>query len=695
MNFKISRLHHLSFLAGTCSLVLHLVPSMKAQPFDAAWISAASGSWTEVFRWNTFGFLPFPNNDAADEFNVLIALDASPTIQLDTNVNIVNLELAAGFIQGSKTITTEDRFLWRGGGLIGGHGQLIAPQKVTMTSGTKTLRSFNVVNTQEAEWLSGDVRSGTNGIFHNEENAVFKTTFDGRWLSDGSRPHGQFRNLGTFYKQESTGTTLIGAEYFNGGKTFLHAGNMKFEGPMVNESLIEANEDTVLEFSHAFESTQDSSILSQNEVQFSSPLYTAKIQGNYSVKNNTILSGKEAVFHPEADLIDIGHTLSIRKGKAYFNSEETVAPQDLILTEKGQILGNDLITVQNHFVWANGASIGGEGTFFNVRLTEMPLIDITNEPRILGNRSFVNFGKLFWTGGDLVMFEKAAIINQVTGTLSIQDNVRSTAFTPNAYPQILNEGLLEITETANNVHLEWDIQSKGRIHLPQGKITIKGGLQMNGGRLTSDDAVLTTPNFVVQKGVINGSLTVKGNMQSFGRLDLQAPDAKLFVSDVLELDPRNELHITITEPETGKLQPKIHSEDITVAQGTLVVHFEENWQPRHGDRIPVLKSNLLVGEFRNVFPLRINESFSVYPTYTSNEMSLLVFEDGSKDIPELNIFDAGEEILLTWPRAFSEHRLQFKSSFADEEWTTYPRTFVNFTTFSKDEPFMLFRLVEP
>jgi hypothetical protein len=695
MNDKKSSLTIFSFLAGVCSLVLLSAPGLKAQPFDAAWISAASGSWTDIFRWNTFGFLPFPNNDEEEEFNVLIALDASPTIHLNTNVNIVNLELAAGFIQGNKTLTAEDRFLWRGGGLIGGNGQLIAPEKITMKSGTKSLRGFNVVNQQEAEWLSGDVRSGTNGIFHNEENAVFKTSFDGRWLSDESRPHGQFRNLGTFYKQESTGTTLIGSGYFNGGQTYVHTGNMRFEGPVINESLIEASEATVLEFSHAFESTQNSSILSQNDVHFSSPLYTAKIRGNYAVKNNTNLSGKEAVFNPETDLVDIGRTLSIRKGKAYFLSEETVAPQDLILTEKAQILGNDLITVQNHFIWGNGSAIGGEGTFINVRLTDMPLIDNTDQPRILGNRSFVNFGKLFWTGGDLTMFEQAAIINQVTGTFSIQSNVRSTSFTPKAYPQVLNEGLLEFTDAANNVHLEWNLESKGRINLPQGTINIAGGLEMTGGRLTSDDSILTTPNFLIQKGVIHGPLTVKGNMQCFGRLDLQTPETELLVSDVLELDPSNELHITITPSEAGKAQPKIHSEDLLVAQGSLVVHFDENWQPRNGEIIPVMESKLLVGKFSNVFPLRINESFSVYPIYTINEMSLLIFADGNKDVPELSIFDIGDTILLTWPRAFSGHRLQFKTSFADEQWTDYGRIFANFTTFTKDEAIMLFRLIEP
>ncbi|HAW02116.1 MAG TPA: hypothetical protein DCX10_10330, partial [Verrucomicrobiales bacterium] len=396
-------------------------------------------------------------------------------------------------------LTAEDQFLWRGGGFTGGNGQLIAPQKVTMTSGNKTLRGFNIINAREAEWLSGDVRSGAEGIFHNLENAVFRTDFDGTWLSDDSRPQGQFRNLGTFYKQESTGSTLIACEYFNAGKSYLLTGSLKFAGPVVNESLFEASEDTILEFAHAFESTHNASITSLNDVHFSSPSFPAEIRGIYSVKNSTTLSGKETIFHPETDLIDIGQTLLIRRGKVHFNAEEKVTPQDLLLTEKGQILGSDPIEVRNYFLWGNGTSIGGEGTFHNIRMTEMARVDKTSEPRVFGNRSFVNSGQLIWSAGDLIAFENASIINDIDAVFSIQGNVRSTAFMPKAYPQILNDGLLEITDMADNVDLEWRIQSNGRIKLSAGRVAVRGGLKLTSGQLVSDGSTLMTPNLEVQE----------------------------------------------------------------------------------------------------------------------------------------------------------------------------------------------------
>ncbi|MDA7662178.1 hypothetical protein N8609_02310 [Verrucomicrobia bacterium] len=684
-----------SLIAVICYLFSLPIPDLRAQPFDAAWISAASGAWTDVNRWNTFGFLPFPNNDSQDEFNVSIALDASPTIQLSIDIEVVNLELAAGFVQGNATLTAEDQFLWRGGGFTGGNGQLIAPQKVTMTSGSKTLRGFNIINAREAEWLSGDVRSGTGGMFNNLENAVFRTDFDGSWLSDDSRPHGQFRNLGTFYKQESTGTTLIGCEFFNAGQTYLLSGNLKFEGPASNESLIAASEDTLLEFAHAFKSTQNASITSLNEVHFSSPLHPAEIRGKYSVKQNTILSGKESVFHPETDLVDIGQTLSVQKGKVYFNSEESVTPQNLLLTEKGQILGKDPIIVQDYFLWANGTSIGGEGMLHNLRRTEMARVDQTSEPRVLGNRLFVNSGELLWSAGDLITFEKAVIVNKIDSIFTIQGNVRSTAFMPKAYPQILNDGLLEITDAGDNVILDWNVESSGTVKFPKGRVTIRGGLKLNDGQLLSDSSTLNTPSLKVHKAVLDGQLSINGNLQSFGRLDLRSSYTSLYVSDTVELGPSNQLHVAIPHSQEGTTKPSIHAGNILVAQGDLVVHFHEDWKPQHGETIPILESSLLLGEFRNVFPLRVNESYSAYPVYNSNQMSLLIFEDGSEERPQLNIFDVGDEIFLTWPRALSEHRIQFKSRFEDEEWTTYRRTFVNFATFSKEEPLMLFRLIAP
>lgn len=325
----------------------------------------------------------------------------------------------------------------------------------------------------------------------------------------------------------------------------------------------------------------------------------------------------------------------------------------------------------------------------------MARVDQTGEPRVLGNRLFVNSGEIIWSAGDLITFEKAVIVNKIDSIFTIEGNVRSTAFMPKAYPQILNDGLLEITDAGDSVILDWNVESSGTIKLPKGRVTIRGGLKLNDGQLLSDNSTLNTPNLKVHKGVFKGHLSINGNLQSFERLDLLSSDTSLYVSDTVELAPSNQLHVAVSHSEEGTTKPSICAENVLVAQGDLVVHFHEDWKPQHGETIPILQSKLLLGEFRNVFPLRVNESYSVYPVYDSNQMSLLIFEDGNKELPQLNIFDVGDEIFLTWPRALSEHRIQFKSRFEDEEWTTYRRTFVNFATFSKEESLMVFRLIAP
>ena len=100
--------------------------------------------------------------------------------------------------------------------------------------------------------------------------------------------------------------TLMGAAYYNAGQTFIQTGNLEFAGPTTNAGLIEAEENTAIEFSHTFKSTVDSSILSLNEVSFSSPLYTALVKGDYSVQNATHISGKETVFHSDTNMEKIG-----------------------------------------------------------------------------------------------------------------------------------------------------------------------------------------------------------------------------------------------------------------------------------------------------------------------------------------------------------------------------------------------------
>jgi len=694
MNKYTRRLSHVLALFGTLTAATHL-PAIQAQTVDAAWISAASGRWTEVFRWNTFGFLPYPDNDAVDTYNVLISLDAAPTINLDTEINILNLDLRSGFITGGNTLTSELSFNWRGGGFRGGGGNMISPLTIRMNGGTKWLRGFNVFNPIETLWTDGDVISGADGVFHNQPDALFTTQFNGTWQSDQTQPLPLFNNQGTFIKEASDGRTLMEAAYSNTGQTLLETGHLEFSGPTTNDGRVHAKADTTLEFSGAFNSSETSTLLSENELLFSAPSHRADIRGTFTSQWNTRFSGREIILHPEADVESIGDTVFINRSKVHFNSDETINPRELILMDKGQILGSDVITVRERFFWSNGTQLGGEGTFFNVNLTEMPLIETTRDPRVLGNRAFVNFGRLFWTGGNLQLSEGSAVVNQIIGKFSIQGNV--AALTPNGVPmpEFLNQGLLEVKSPADQVRLDFNVLNQGRIELSKTHVRFSGKLEMDRGRLQTEDTILIVPELRIRRGSQHGKMTVNGNVYLDGTLEMETFDQGWQINGILEMDRASELTVSVTQEMIEQGRSGIHVGEIGVLNGVLIMHFDEDWVPENGQRIPLITGELLLGKFSNVFPFRLNDSVTLIPIYTLNEFSLMAFHDGASEKPELSLFDLGEDLLVTWPRQHHNYRLQYKQGLGNEAWTFHRRTFVNYAIFPKENAVMFFRLVAP
>ena len=81
-----------------------------------------------------------------------------------------------------------------------------------------------------------------------------------------------------------------------------------------------------------------------------------------------------------------------------------------------------------------------------------------------------------------------------------------------------------------------------------------------------------------QEAAFDGKLSIEGNMQSFGRLDLLSLDTSLYVSDTVELAPSNQLHVAVPHSEEGTTKPSISAGNTLIAQGDLVVHFHEDWK---------------------------------------------------------------------------------------------------------------------
>lgn len=689
--------HFIRVLAPTAFIYLlcSFITLQRAQaqaPVEAAWISAASGNWTDVFRWNTFGFLPFPNNDEMDTFNVLIALDASPQIMLDTNITIENFHLASSFIAGNNTLTVQEGFLWRGGGFSGGNGTLHSLKPIEMSGGQKFLRGFHVYSFTETSWISGNVDSRLGGVFHNQQDSTFTVLFDGDWEAESGQPPAEFINLGQFIKKQSSGMTLMGPDFSNTGSVLLESGTLKFTGKKNNLGSIEASTNTQLEFSGGYTSVPESSIVSQGSVRFNAVQDVVDIRGLFDVSNETDFAAKETFLYPDAQLKSVGDTVYIRIGTTHFDSLETLGVKELYLVERGQLLGSDPISVQNRFVWSNGTTLSGNSPFYNVTLAEWIKLDNSELPRILGGRPFVNFGKVMWSGGDMLMSADANIVNQNGAEFTIQENIIAGALADEEKATFLNQGHLKVDPNAASVIMDLHLENKGTVHFPNGKMVIGGSIEVDGGVLISDNTSISTPILTLQNGTFTGPGILQGHLNIGRQSAIRSPEAGLQVRGNLECAPDVALTLSVSEEQIHLQIPPIDITGTASLDGSVLIEFQGDWIPQTGRRIPLLRSKSIAGKFRNIFPLRLNATMSLMPVYEEDMIWLMPFYDGG-NTPLLNVFLLKEEVLLTWPRHLSNYRVQSRQSFIDGDWMTLKKTLVNYMKLPIEDAGMVFRLI--
>ncbi len=672
---------------------LTLIDRARAQtPVEAAWISAAPGNWTDVFRWNTFGFLPYPNNDDSDTYNVLIALDASPLITLDTDITIGNLHLASSFITGSKTLTVQNGFTWRGGGFSNGNGTLNSLKPIEMSGGKKFLKGFHVYSLDETSWVAGNVESQSGGVFHNQANSTFTTTFDGTWEAVQGPVPAEFINLGFFEKNTAIGTTHIAPDFTNAGNVSIETGTMKWSGWHQNTGGIEASKNTHLEFSGGYWSSPESSIVSDGTVSFTSNEDIVQLKGLFNVSQETTFAAKQTHLLPEIQLESAGKTVYIRKGDTHFDTQKTVGFEELFLLDRGQLLGSDPVSVQNKFLWASGTTLSGESPLFNVSLAEWVKLDDSGLPRILGGRPFVNFGKVFWSGGDMLVSPEAAIVNQNGAEFTIQENIIIGALSDEGKAQFINQGSLKVAPSVSVVSMDMHLINKGVVQFPNGRMIIGGPLDVDGGTLSVDNTTISTPNLSLVDSHYSGASTIRGNVSIGGQTSIHAPGTGLQIQGNIEFARDTALIISLTEQKDGTQLPPIKINGSASLDGAVLIEFHEEWLPESGRRIPVLESGSIQGRFRNIFPLRLNDTMSIVPVYEDHMIWLMPFHDGG-DTPFLNVFLLNQEVMLTWPRHLTNYRVQAKQSLIDDEWTTLKRTLVNYMKLPIEEAGMIFRLI--
>jgi len=457
-----------------------IMEKLQAQSFNAAWISATSGQWTEVFRWNTFGFLPYPDNDQTDTYNVLIAMGASPTITLNTDVTLSSLDLASGYIQGSNHLSALESFIWRGGGLIGGQGTLTAHKQLRLEGAKKFFRNFQVTNEQEAVWSSGDMIAGADARWLNQSKALFKITHDGRWLLETNQTYSAILNKGTIRKEASAGTLLMQALLDNSGTIELESGTWQLDGPVQNKGSILGANDTTLHISKTYLDQPLAVIATEGHLRFSGTTESSSVQGNFEGGATTTLECKEIQFLPSSTLIALGERVLIQKGKVALNSRETIQMLNLTLTDQGMVTGSDSIEIVDQFLWDTGTQLAGEKTHISQTFTEWYASSHPDKPRILSEGSLINKGNLLWSQGNTLLRGGATLSNSAEALFSDHQHGTISEQQGNSANMISNAGKWVKDFPGGWSIIEPAFYNQGHVHLNQGHVHWKGHVENSG-----------------------------------------------------------------------------------------------------------------------------------------------------------------------------------------------------------------------
>lgn len=165
-------------------------------------------------QFDTFSIGPNSGNDATANFN-----SADP-------VEITNLTIGRGYLQGPSPVTISGSMTWNEGGRLYGTGTVTAngDTLVSVNGDEKSLRNCTFNNAGTATFLGGFNRSSP-AVVNNLETGVMDIQADVTAIGGSGEP---FNNAGVIVKSGGTGTSTIQAAMNNTGTIEVQTGVLRF-----------------------------------------------------------------------------------------------------------------------------------------------------------------------------------------------------------------------------------------------------------------------------------------------------------------------------------------------------------------------------------------------------------------------------------------------------------------------------------
>ncbi len=202
--------------AISIAILLAVTASPSGRADIAATWNGTTGAWTDAARWSTNPV--FPNNATPNFYDVTINAGA---VSLDQAIQINQLSLGGGTLDGTFQLTAAEGLQWTGG-TIAGSGTLTlgtGSSSSFASAGTLILNSRTVEQKGAATFNTGTIQGGSGAVISNAAGATFTALNQAAFYADPGNPTWTFNNEGSFTARATTGAgfTSMDATFNNSG----------------------------------------------------------------------------------------------------------------------------------------------------------------------------------------------------------------------------------------------------------------------------------------------------------------------------------------------------------------------------------------------------------------------------------------------------------------------------------------------
>jgi fibronectin-binding autotransporter adhesin len=431
------------------------------------------------------------------------------------------LNLSAGSLQGSMTVTVPGFMSWTGGIIGANNSSLVVAANggLSITGAvTKSLNGGTLANSGLATWSGTQVTCNNNAVLSNAPSGTLDLQADGlAFAANIGNP--LVVNSGTLRKSAGTGATTISVRCSNAGLVQVNSGTLVL---------------TLADSTGAF-GVAAGTTLSVNGTAVLSATASIDGAGNFTVTIGSTITNNGA-FHIDGTNTFTGGTMAlngscfitngpivINGGIVVFNGTGTITPASLSLST-GSLLGNMTITVLGLTTWTVG-TIGSAGSSLLVSANG-GLTMSTASVKSFNGGTLLNNGVATWTGGQLTCINNAVFSNAPAALLDLQSD--GSAFgTFSGNPRIMNAGILRKSSGSGTTTVGIPCNNSGSVEVNSGTLALTVGdssgsftvapsnlLSVNGTALLSPSASISgAGNFAVTTGATitnNGSLHIDG-----------------------------------------------------------------------------------------------------------------------------------------------------------------------------------------